>query len=346
MDNRAALGPVILDLKGHELLKDEHELLRHKQCGGVILFARNYDNVEQVTRLTQAIKAVRPELLIYVDQEGGRVQRMRDGFLNLPPLASLGVLYEREPLAAIQRAEQLGWLMASECLAVGVDVSFAPVLDLNYENSEVIGDRALHAQADVVAALASAYVDGMHQAGMAAVGKHYPGHGYVNADSHHELPIDSREYEQIHAMDLKPFVALVKHGIDGLMPAHIIYEQCAPEPAGFSSFWVQQILRMKIGFDGVVFSDDLTMEGAARAGASIIDRADAALGAGCDVVLVCNDQNKAQNALDGLAEFAMPAASQRRLNKMRGTGNLTWRDLHNSAAWLECVAACERSEIL
>lgn len=346
MDNLTQLGPVILDLKGCELRKDEHALLRHEQCGGVILFARNYESVEQVTRLTSAIKAVRPDLLIYVDQEGGRVQRMRDGFLKLPPLASLGELYERQPLIAIQRAEQLGWLMASECLAVGVDVSFAPVLDLNYDNSAVIGDRALHSEPAVVAALASAYVDGMHQAGMAAVGKHFPGHGYVSADSHHELPVDRRDYEQIHAADLQPFVSLVEHGIDGLMPAHVIYQQCAPEPAGFSSFWVQQILRMKIGFDGVVFSDDLTMEGAAGAGAQVSDRADAALGAGCDVVLVCNDQDKAQNALDGLQQFEMSSASRRRLGKMASTAKHTWKDLHNSADWLECIAACERSEIL
>jgi len=236
--------------------------------------------------------------------------------------------------------------MASECLAVGVDVSFAPVLDLNYDSSAVIGDRALHAQADVVTALASAYVDGMHTAGMAAVGKHYPGHGFVSADSHHELPVDRREYEQIHATDLQPFVSLVEEGIDGLMPAHVIYEQCAVEPAGFSSFWIQQILRMKIGFDGVVFSDDLTMEGAACAGPQIMDRANAALGAGCDVVLVCNDQNEAQNTLDGLEKFAMSAVSQRRLGKMRAQEAHSWEKLHRSADWLECVAACQRSEIL
>jgi len=346
MPERGTGGPVILDLNGLEIEAAEKDLLRHPQCGGVILFARNYESVEQVSALTRAIREIRPELLIYVDQEGGRVQRMRDGFLDLPPLASLGALYEDQPQSAVHRAEQLGWLMASECVAVGIDVSFAPVLDLNYANSEVIGDRALHANADVVGILAGAYVDGMHAAGMAAVGKHFPGHGYVSADSHHELPIDQREYEEIQAADLQPFKTLINHGLDGLMPAHVIYAQCAPEPAGFSSFWIQQILRMKLEFDGAVFSDDLTMEGAACAGQQIIERADAALGAGCDAVLVCNDQSKAQNTLDGLTSFQMSTQSQRRMVNMAAAKKYVWKDLHSSADWLKCVQDCQRAEIL
>lgn len=339
-------GPVILDLLGLELQIEEHSLLLHPQCGGVILFARNYESVEQVTRLTAAIKSCRPELVVYVDQEGGRVQRMRDGFLKLPPLSMLGELYDNTPENACQQARHLGWLMASECLAVGVDVSFAPVLDLDYANSKVIGDRAFHASADGVSKLAEHYVDGMHAAGMAAVGKHFPGHGYVAADSHTDIPIDERDYETIAAADLLPFKKLIEHGIDALMPAHVIYSQCDPDPAGFSSFWIQQMLRMKLSFDGTVFSDDLTMEGASCAGESIPERANAALGAGCDVVLVCNDQNAAQDALDALDQYTMPLESSRRHQRMKARQHHQWDELHASDHWRDCTASCTEQGVL
>ncbi len=222
MSEPFSTGPVILDLNGLELEHAEKDLLLHPQCGGVILFARNYDNVEQVKNLTAGIKACRNDLVIYVDQEGGRVQRMREGFLKLPPLAELGKLFDNDREAASRQAQQLGWLMAAECLSVGVDVSFAPVLDLDYENSQVIGDRALHSAPQTVGILAEHYVQGMHKAGMAAVGKHYPGHGYVAADSHTDIPVDHRDYEEIAATDLLPFKHMIEKGVDGLMPAHVI----------------------------------------------------------------------------------------------------------------------------
>lgn len=346
MPDERRTGPVILDLNGLELEQAEHELLLHPQCGGVILFARNYDNIEQVKHLTAAIKDCRQDLVIYVDQEGGRVQRMQEGFLRLPPLAELGKLYDRDASAACKQAQHLGWLMAVECLSVGIDVSFAPVLDLDYLNSKVIGDRALHSDSKIVGLLAERYVQGMHQAGMAAVGKHYPGHGYVAADSHTEIPVDYREYEDIAGADLLPFKHMIEQGIDGLMPAHVIYEQCDPDPAGFSVFWIQQLLRMMLGFDGTVFSDDLTMEGASCAGEAMIDRARAALGAGCDVVLVCNNQDAAQTTLDGLDRYTMPLESQQRHQRMKSRKNHQWQELHQSKMWNDCIKECREHGVL
>lgn len=346
MPEALSTGPVILDLNGLELERAEHDLLLHPQCGGVILFARNYESVEQVQHLTAAIRDCRPELVIYVDQEGGRVQRMREGFLRLPPLAELGKLYAKDSAAACQQAEQLGWLMAAECLSVGVDVSFAPVLDLDYANSQVIGDRALHSDPQIVGQLAEHYVQGMHQAGMAAVGKHYPGHGFVAADSHVDIPVDHRDYEEIAASDLLPFKHMIEKGVDGLMPAHVIYKQCDPDPAGFSVFWIQQLLRMKLGFDGTVFSDDLTMEGASCAGESMIERARAALGAGCDVVLVCNNQDAAQSTLDGLERYTMSQDSLQRHQKMKARQRQEWDVLHQSKQWNECVSSCQQHGVL
>jgi beta-N-acetylhexosaminidase len=309
------LGPVMLDVAGLELAPDERELLAHPLVGGVILFARNYAAPEQLKALTAAIHSVRsPALLIAVDQEGGRVQRFLDGFTRLPPMRALGRLYDRDPALAENLAGAVGVVLAAELVAHGVDFSFAPVLDIDFGSSSVIGDRAFHAEAAAVARLAGGLAAGMRRVGMGAVGKHFPGHGYVRADSHHEVPVDDRDLATIEANDLAPYRALIGAGLAGVMPAHVIYPRIDPQPAGFSRVWLGEILRRRLGFDGLVFSDDLSMEGASVAG-GIVERGRAALEAGCDMVLVCNAREAALRLLDGLGPTQLDAA---RAEQIRG----------------------------
>ncbi|MGB1254338.1 MAG: beta-N-acetylhexosaminidase [Thiolinea sp.] len=310
-------GCVMLDLEGTELSAEECELLAHPKVGGLIYFSRNYESAEQITALSQAVREASPTpIMIAVDHEGGRVQRFRDQFTRLPAVAGLGRQYETDPLAALQAARQSGWLMAAEVRAVGIDFSFAPVLDLDYGISDVIGDRAFHRQATIVAKLADAYIQGMRDAGMASTGKHFPGHGWVRADSHKAIPRDERTAEQIMAEDMQPFCELFKCGLDAVMPAHVIYEQVDNQPAGFSKIWLQDILREQLSFDGVIFSDDLSMEGATVAG-GYAERADAALDAGCDMALVCNNRAGAIDVLDN-AKLEVSTASSQRLERMFG----------------------------
>lgn len=291
---------LMLDIGGTELTAEDRELLAHPGTGGLIFFARNFENREQISALVKAIRAVRPEILVAVDQEGGRVQRFREGFTRLPPMRRLGERFDLDPNQASKQAYKLGALMASELVACDIDISFAPVLDLDFGQSSVIGDRSFHTQAPAVTALAGAFIDGMRAAGMAATGKHFPGHGFVQADSHLELPVDTRTLDEISAADLVPFRELADR-LAGIMPAHVVYEQVDAQPAGFSSFWLQTVLRQQLGFSGVIFSDDLAMAGAAIAG-SYAQRADAALSAGCDMVLVCNDRAGAVEVLEYLQQ--------------------------------------------
>ncbi|HVO87792.1 MAG TPA: beta-N-acetylhexosaminidase [Casimicrobiaceae bacterium] len=287
------LGPVMLGIEGHALTPADVERLLDPLVGGVILFARNYDSPEQLGELTSAIRVLRkPELLIAVDHEGGRVQRFRDGFTQVPPMRTLGELYDQDPWAALREAQRIGWLIASELRPRGIDFSFTPVLDLDHGGSAVIGDRALHRKPDVVAELAVALRRGLNEGGMPAVAKHFPGHGFVTADSHVALPVDRRTLEQLKQEDLLPFARLVDDGVEAIMPAHVVYEQVDAAPAGFSSRWVSGILRGELNFDGLVVSDDLDMAGAHAAG-DIVARATAATDAGCDMVLVCNDLDAA-----------------------------------------------------
>jgi len=330
-----ALGALMLDLEGTALTDAEKELLVHPHVGGIILFARNYQNVAQVTALVQAMRAIRPELIIAVDQEGGRVQRFREGFVKLPPMKMFGDLYDTAPDEARQRSYQCGWLMASEVLATGVDISFAPILDVDCGISDVIGNRAFHADPQIAVKLLREFIRGMHDAGMAATGKHFPGHGSVAADSHIALPVDDRSWAEIEAHDLVPFAALARE-LQGIMPAHVIYSKIDPNPAGFSAFWLQDILRERLQFDGVIFSDDLSMEGAVATG-SFSDRAHAALDAGCDMVLVCNHRVGALEvlaALEARGEFPL----QSRFDALRGKFKQGWEALHNDANW-KLVAA-------
>lgn len=291
-------GPVILDLEGLVLTAEERELLCHPKVGGIILFSRNFSDKAQLSALIKSIRAVNSSLLITVDQEGGRVQRFRNGFTELPPLAYFGERYDQSPAEALSETEQAGFIMASEVKTVGVDLSFAPVLDLNWGASKVISTRSFHREPEVVAALARAYIRGMKKAGMIATGKHFPGHGAVAADSHVALPIDNRDFESILHTDLVPYIELVSE-LGGVMVAHIVYSAVDDQLAGFSSYWLQRILRERLNFRGIIFSDDLTMAGASIGG-GLIDRAHKALAAGCDRILVCNDRKNISQLLGAL----------------------------------------------
>lgn len=290
-------GAVMFDVAGLELGPAERERLRHPSAGGVILFARNFESARQLRALTSEIRAERAELLIAVDHEGGRVQRFQEGFTRIPPMRVLGERWEADAGGARELAESIGYVIAVELRTHGLDFSFAPVLDVDFGSSGVIGDRAFAAEPTVIAALAGAFVGGLRAGGCAAVGKHFPGHGYVRADSHVDVPVDPRTLAEIEATDLYPYRELAGRGMGGVMPAHVIYPKVDSKPAGYSRIWLQDILRRKLKFDGMVFSDDLSMEGASGAGGPAA-RALAALEAGCDMVLVCNAPDAAAEVLD------------------------------------------------
>lgn len=330
------LGPVMVDLEGLELTPEERELLLHPAVGGVILFSRNYHSPEQVTELVDAVHGLRePHLLVAVDQEGGRVQRFRDGFTSLPAARRFGELYTRNPDSAFELAQLGGWLMARELRAVGVDFSFAPVLDLDLGVSSVIGDRAFHSTPDGVTRLAHGWLAGMREAGMAATGKHFPGHGAVAADSHVEIPRDERTFEEILMQDIVPFERMIGHGLAAVMTAHVIYEKVDRQPATFSSFWIDDVLRGRLGFQGAVFSDDLGMEGASVAG-DMVARAEAALAAGCDMIPLCNDAQGARQVLDGIVWRDSPVGHLR-LARMHGRQQLRREELLADPRWRQAV---------
>lgn len=337
-----SLGPLMLDIAGESLSDEDLDILQHPLVGGVILFSRNYSSIEQLHELVLAIHALRsPQLLVSVDHEGGRVQRFREGFSRLPAAAHFGHIYDREPQKARKLAHTVGWLMAVELRAQDIDFSFAPVLDIDHGLSEVIGDRAFHHDPAVVIKLAHAYVEGMHEAGMAATGKHFPGHGGVEADSHLAIPVDEREYNEIYAEDILVFKRMIHHGLAAIMPAHIIYPKVDPQPAGFSSFWLKEVLRTRLGFQGVIFSDDLSMEGASVVGSCYADRARAALDAGCDMVLACNNREGAIEVIDRLEQWDDPV-SHLRLARMHGRNKVDARQLFASKKWKKAVALMQK----
>ena len=292
-----ARGPVMLGIDGFELSAADRERLLHPLVGAVILFSRNYADRAQLAALTAQIRALRaPTLLIAVDHEGGRVQRFREGFTAIPPMRTLGELWDRDVAAAAAEARRLGEVIARELRAHGVDFSFTPVLDVDFGESAVIGDRAFSANPNAAAHLAVSLRTGLRAGGCAAVGKHFPGHGFVAADSHHEVPVDERPLAELLAHDLVPFAVLIEAGLEGVMPAHVVYPAVDAAPAGYSRIWIQDILRERFQFDGLVFSDDLGMAGAFTAG-DIVARAEAAMAAGCDMVLTCNEPRDADELL-------------------------------------------------
>jgi beta-N-acetylhexosaminidase len=334
-----SLGPVMLDIEGTELNENDIRRLQHPLVGGIILFARNYQSPEQLKALTAAIHKVRqPPLLIAVDHEGGRVQRFREGFTRIPPMRELGKVWDHNPRKARQLAEEAGWILAAELRAHGVDFSFTPVLDIDYGNSGVIGDRAFHRNTQAIAELANSLMHGLRKGGMAAVGKHFPGHGFVAADSHVAIPVDEREFDRIAEEDLQPFRRMIDDGLAAIMPAHVIYPQVDDKPAGFSERWLQKVLRQRLGFNGVLFSDDLSMEGAVVAG-DVTQRALAALNAGCDMVLLCNRPDLADELLSKL-KWDISAVSLARLARMHGKLHPpTMVALHENAEYVHALRA-------
>lgn len=312
-----SIGPLMIDLEGVELSTQEREWLSHPAVGGVILFTRNYQDKQQLATLVSDLHAIKkPRLLIAVDQEGGRVQRFREGFTEYPPMRTLGKLYDENPSQGLKLSELLACHLASELREVGIDFTFAPILDLDTGESEVIGDRAFHSDIDAVSALVSKFVIGLRNGGMESVGKHFPGHGTVKADSHYECPIDERYENDLMFADIIPFQRLIDHGIAGIMSAHVIYTHVDKLPASFSPHWLTNVLRRQLGFQGVIFSDDLSMKGAHVLG-DIKKRLKAALDAGSDMVLICNHPEDIPDALEFLDEYNNPS-SQCRLARFHG----------------------------
>lgn len=337
-------GPLMVDLEGTEITPVEREMLRHPATGGVILFSRNFADCDQLHALCNEIHGLRePPLLIAVDHEGGRVQRFHDGFTRLPPAATLGALYDRDARKGRNAARLHGWLMAAELRAFGVDLSFAPVLDLGRGISSVIGDRALHREPEAIAELAHEWMLGMHEAGMAATGKHFPGHGGVEPDSHVALPVDERRFEDLGMEDLVPFERMFHFGLRAVMMAHVVYPRVDRLPAGFSRSWIQGVLRGSLGFQGAVFSDDLSMAAAEVVG-DFGDRALASLEAGCDMVLVCNHPDGAAQALERLENYEDPSAHVR-LVRMHGQRAPGIAELKSSTRWQQASTLAARLDV-
>lgn len=323
------IGFVMLDVAGLSLDAEDIELLSNPKVGGLILFARNFSSTDQLAQLTDSIKAVSPTIIIAVDHEGGRVQRFHEGFSTVPAMRNLGLLYAKNQHQALTTAEHIGWLIGAELLSYKIDISFTPVLDIDHDISQVIGDRAFSSQPQVIVDVANALIRGMHNAGMAATGKHFPGHGGVGIDSHIGIPRDSRSLMELESSDLIPF-KLLTNSLDAVMPAHVIYSEIDENPAGFSRFWLTEILRNKLGFKGAILSDDLSMEGASIGG-SYIQRAELALSAGCDMVLACNNRKGAIGIVDNV-DFNSTESSMR-LNKLRGAKNYCRNNLHLTPSW-------------
>jgi beta-N-acetylhexosaminidase len=335
------LGPVMIDVPGTDLTADDIRRLMNPLTGGVILFTRNWQSSEQLAALTSRIHALRsPALIIAVDHEGGRVQRFREGYTRLPAMRVLGREWDRSAQHAKRMAQEIGFVLAAELRAHGVDLSFTPVLDLDYGQSSVIGDRAFHADPYAVSELARSLIVGLKEGGMSAVGKHFPGHGHVQADSHLAIPVDERTYAEIEALDLVPFTRLAQAGLGGIMPAHIIFPHVDAQPAGFSQVWLRTILRERLHFEGVIFSDDLSMEGASIAG-GVLERAQAAVHAGCDMALVCNDPDAVDRLYKDF-QHTLSAVSLARLARMHGRADarsmVTLREDTRYAAALRAIA--------
>lgn len=340
--------PVVLDIAGLTLTDADRRRIAHPLVGGVILFARNFSTRAQLVMLTQSIRQIRHDILICIDHEGGRVQRARsDGFTHLPAMAEIGKIWNQDPMLGLRAAVACGYVLAAELRACGVDFSFTPVLDLDYQRSQVIGDRSFHADARVVTMLALALTQGLSLAGMRHCGKHFPGHGYVEADSHIAIPVDSRTLSEILEQDVLPYQTL-HLSLSAVMPAHVIYSQIDDRPAGFSNYWLQKILREQLGFHGVIFSDDLSMMGASVMG-SVVDAGNAALNAGCDMILICNQPEQADALLNGLEEIPAGAAiaNQQRIGQlMPQVFHHDWSALQTQATYQDAQGLLRRLKLI
>jgi len=343
-----SLGPLMIDLEGTTITAQERELLRHPLVGGVILFTRNYADPDQLTRLVAEIHAERtPSLIVGVDHEGGRVQRFRPGFSELPAARRIGHEFDADPRAGLELARRMGWLMAAELRSHGVDISFAPCVDLDYGVSEVIGARAFHSRPEIVGQLAVAYMHGMRAAGMAATAKHFPAHGAVVADSHRSLPVDRRELADL-GDDLAPYRRLISNGLAAVMACHVQFPAVDTAPASLSARWIRDVLRGELRFQGVVFTDDLSMGGAAAAVGDIVTRARQALAAGCDMLPVCNNRTSVIALLDRLDVDPEPA-SRLRLVRLHGRDGMPRADLAATPDWIrsrELLARCTAAPTL
>lgn len=325
------MGPLLLDLMGMELTQEESEILNHPLIGGVIFFSRNYESPAQIADLCKSIRAAcKKPLLLTVDQEGGRVQRFKSSFTRLPSMGAISNTYAASSQTAFIMANTVGYLMAAELLSVGIDLSFAPVLDLNKELNTVIGNRSFGANPDTVILFAKELIQGMQQVGMAACGKHFPGHGSVTLDSHIAMPIDSRSLNQITADDMQPFISLMKTHLAAIMPAHIVFDAVDPKAVGFSDYWLQTILRNQYGYSGVIISDDMNMAGASVAG-NHVERVKTALEAGCDIVLLCNNRTATLNVLDQLPQQYF--LSHEKYQRLKGRFTYSHRELYASSEW-------------
>lgn len=332
---------VITDVQGTRLNEQEKSWLNNPYLGGIILFARNFSDVAQLENLVAEIRAINPHLLIGTDHEGGRVQRFRTGFTRLPAMGKLGEIYQQDQQLAVQLSETLGELVALELGAVGLDMAYSPVLDINYGNNAVIADRAFGNTPQQVISLADAFIQGLQRRGMGAVGKHFPGHGWVNADSHVSLPVDERDFAQIAAQDLQPFEQLIDR-LQWMMPAHVIYQQCDAHTAGTSDFWLKKVLRQQLGFKGLVVSDDLSMEGAASVG-SVATRAALAANAGCDVLLICNQPAASQELLEYVSTHAEPLNIRQHRHRQPAIG---LDKLQAGKPWAELISLLREHQLV
>lgn len=336
-----SLGPLMVDVAGARLTPEDREVLEHPLVGSVILFTRNYEDPAQVAALVRDIRAVRtPPLLVAVDHEGGRVQRFRPGFSRIPPMRAIGHVFDSDEAAGRRLAQQVGWLIGAELRAVGIDIAFTPVVDLDFGASEIIGDRSFHRTPEAVATLSIALMRGLKEAGMAATAKHFPGHGYVVADSHVALPVDRRPLADLDR-DLFPYRRMIDNGLPSIMAAHVVFPEIDDKPASLSARWIDGYLRRVLDFRGCVFADDLSMAGAVAFG-DVVQRAELAWAAGCDVLPVCNDRKAVQAVLDRWRPEPRPA-SQLRLARLHGRAGAPDREaLLASAQWRECAEAAGR----
>ncbi|MTI14311.1 beta-N-acetylhexosaminidase [Sansalvadorimonas verongulae] len=333
-------GVLVFDLVGQQLTDREKHLLRHPAMAGLILFTRNFESRAQLTDLVAQVRDINNDLLIMADQEGGRVQRFRgEGFTTVPSMGTFGRLWRNSPAQAVELIKDTGWLLGSELRSVGIDLGLSPVLDLDRGISRVIGDRGFSDNPDIVIDLASAFIQGLHAAGMKSVGKHFPGHGGIGVDSHIALPTDKRTLCEIEP-DLRPYMALTQQGLDGVMPAHVRFPELDDAPAGFSRFWLNDMLREKVDFNGAVFSDCLCMAGASVAG-DIVQRSIKALDAGCDAILACNNPDAVDQVVQAWEQEKLPAVNtlqRKRLEAMKGSSSVLWGDLESDPRRVETQA--------